>query len=108
MFFSGGVDSTYSLLRRTALENKEQDFLTVHGMDYKYDDHNGFERAKDKTTQLTQAYGKRYFVTTDAYKAYNRYGIGGRVSHVFLLASTGFVFYEQYSRLVLASDWSLH
>lgn len=108
MFFSGGVDSTYSLLRRTALENKEQDFLTVHGMDYKYDDHDRFERAKDKTTQLTQAYGSRYFVTTDAYNAYRKFKIEGQISFIFLLTSIGFMFYKKYTKLVLASDRPSH
>ncbi|WP_123766769.1 hypothetical protein [Vibrio maerlii] len=44
-FYSGGVDSTYSLLRQYLAGNKHS-LLTVHGMDYKADDKGKFDSLK--------------------------------------------------------------
>ncbi len=106
LFFSGGIDSTYSLITREWKHGKP-DLLTVQGMDYRYKDDEGFTAAAKKTSGVTEHYAaKRIFVRTDAYATYKSLDLPFRLVFVFLLAASGFLFSRNYLNLVLAADFS--
>jgi hypothetical protein len=106
LFFSGGIDSTYSLITRE-WKHGRPDLLTVQGMDYQYKDDQAFTKALIKTEAVAEAYAsKRLFVKTDAYATYKSANLPPRLTFVFVLAATGFLFSENYRNLVLAADFS--
>ncbi|MEA1988426.1 MAG: hypothetical protein U9N57_04350 [Pseudomonadota bacterium] len=108
MCFSGGIDSTYSLITND-FGDKLPDLLTVQGMDYGVEDKSRFEAAIIKTNQLVSELGvNRVFVESNAYDIYKKYKIGGQLSHVFLLAAAGFMFSNSYESLYLAADHSYY
>ncbi|MBE0494584.1 MAG: hypothetical protein IBX48_09620 [Thiomicrospira sp.] len=103
--FSGGVDSTYSLLN--AGFSTKPDLLTVLGMDYNAAMTEQFSDLCTKTENFISNYsGKRIVVKTNAYEVYKKYGIGGQLSHVFLLFGVGLMFAKNYEGLYLAADHS--
>ncbi len=107
MFYSGGIDSTYTLLSRLS-QGKSQDLLTIHGMDYKLDDHKRFRAAERKTEQLTESSCEnRFFVRSNGYNIYSKYGMPSEAAFVFLLATAGFAYYRSHQNCVLAADNSL-
>ncbi len=107
MFYSGGIDSTYTLLSRLS-QDKYQDLLTIQGMDYKMDDHKRFTASKTKTEQLTDFLGvKRLFILSNGYNIYNKYNIPSATAFVFLLSSAGFIYHQSYKNCVLAADADL-
>ncbi|MGE6527592.1 hypothetical protein ACQKEM_00950 [Pseudomonas sp. NPDC077382] len=106
VLYSGGVDSTHNVLSR--IKNKrEQDLLTVHGMDYRYKDRIRFDELVEKVQALvTLSCDKHYLIHTDAYEAYADCGIRGGVGHVFVLASMLFLFENRYRTGEIAADCS--
>ena len=73
--YSGGIDSTYALLKRIRAA-KTQTLLTIHGMDYRFDDEQKFDCLIDKTSRFAKLAGKqRVLVRTNAYDVYKKYSI---------------------------------
>ena len=110
-FYSGGVDSTYTIANKAKQEDTKLSLLTVHGMEYAYDDEEKFNYFIEKTKPFTERYAnERVFIKTNAYGVYNKYKINTRqshVSHIFTLAAVGFL-YSGYARhLVIAADYRL-
>lgn len=106
VLYSGGVDSTYNVLKRIKNE-REQDLLTVHGMDYRYEDRVRFDGLIEKVKALASvSCDKHYLIHTDAYDAYADCGIRGGVGHVFVLASMLFLFESRYRSGEIAADCS--
>lgn len=108
-FYSGGVDSTYSLLKRSH-ENKTQDLLTVHGMDYKFNNDDRFQKFLSKTNIFANhVSNKRIIVRTDAYDLYQKYNCNpksGHITHIFALAGSAFL-HAGYSKYLIAADYTL-
>ena len=108
-FYSGGVDSTYCIANKVISENKRLSLLTVHGMDYAYDDHSKFDYFIQKTTPFVEQYGKeRIFIRTNAYSVYNKYKVNTKkhhVSHIFTLAGCGFLYSGYFKNIVIAADY---
>jgi hypothetical protein len=106
-FYSGGVDSTYTILRRVNA-GRARDLLTVYGMDYKLRDEEKFEKYLRKTGGFaSQASDTRILVETDAYSLYDKYGVNPRkhhVSHIFALAGSAFLHAGYYGQIVIAAD----
>lgn len=103
--FSGGVDSTYSLLN--AKFPTKPALLTVLGMDYNAAMADQFSDLCAKTEAFISEHAqKRIVVKTNAYEVYKKYGIGGQLSHVFLLFGVGLLFSNSYRSLYLAADHS--
>lgn len=106
LFFSGGIDSTFSALKLNE-EGKNVDCLTVHGMDYKYDDIDKF----DALMRQTEKFRNRYFqnsisVRTNIYRVYNTVGCNprdGYIIHIFALFASGSLF-RNYGRYYIAAD----
>jgi hypothetical protein len=105
--YSGGIDSTYSILDRH-LSGLEQDLLTVHGMDYKPYDIARFERFIEKTAPFASYVGReRIVVRQDAYSAYNRHKVNlpnHHISHIFALAGAAFLHAKNYTQIHIAAD----
>lgn len=110
-FYSGGVDSTYCIANKAVIENKKLSLLTVHGMDYAYDDHSKFDYFIEKTTPFVEQYGKeRIFIRTNAYSVYNKYKVNTKkhhVSHIFTLAGCGFLYSGHFKNIVIAADYRI-
>jgi hypothetical protein len=106
-FYSGGLDSTYSILER-CLSGSEQDLLTVHGMDYKPGDDARFARFLEKTGAFARSASReRITVQLDAYPLYNRHKVNfpnHHISHIFALAGAGFLHAKDYARIRIAAD----
>lgn len=107
-FYSGGIDSTYSILKRHQ-EGKQQTLLTVFGMDYELDREDEFAEMLEKTRPFADLAGKeRLVVKTDAYHAYQKYRANvinnGHISHIFVLAGIGHLFSERFDNLIVAAD----
>jgi len=109
-FYSGGVDSTYALLKRWQ-NGHRQALLTVHGMDYRYADHERFTDLLDKTAAFAARVGtRRILVRTNVYDVYKKFPVnrkGCDVGHAFALAGMAFLYSEQFGRPVIAADLRL-
>jgi hypothetical protein len=109
-FYSGGVDSTYTILQRLR-SGLTQDLLTVCGMDYALGDQTRFERFLNHTRAFAQqAAAARLIVTTDIYGVYDKYAVNRKhhhLTHIFALAGCGFLHAGAYRQLVIASDHRL-
>lgn len=109
-FYSGGVDSTYSIIKRHQ-RGQSQSLLTVHGMDYRYDDEKKFLELIEKTKCFSDKYGnERLFVKTNAYSVYNKYKVNtptSHISHIFALAGSAFTFSEHFEDVTIAADYRL-
>ncbi|MEL7472653.1 MAG: hypothetical protein AAGK04_04985, partial [Planctomycetota bacterium] len=57
VFFSGGVDSLFSLVKR---RDEVTDLITVHGFDIKLDEHKRWAETSDRLQQMADAFGKRF------------------------------------------------
>lgn len=102
--FSGGVDSTYTLLTRK-FSTFGFDLLTVQGMDYHVSDDERFEKAKLKSNLLLKDFNcDRLYIKTNAYSLYKEYDIQPRYIYVFVLMGCASLFSERYASLVLAAD----
>ena len=55
-FFGGGIDSTYSAMRSLTEDDVKSDFLSVHGMDYRYEDQDNFDRLLTKTHKFRETH----------------------------------------------------
>lgn len=107
LLFSGGVDSTYTLLNKKF--NEKPDLLTIQGMDYKISDQDKFEKAIEKTNVLASEYAnQRVAVRSNAYDIYKEFNIAPRLSFVFVLASVSFLFVKKYGDVTMASDFALY
>jgi len=110
-FYSGGVDSTYCIANKAVSENKKLPLLTVHGMDYAYEDHSKFDYFIEKTTTFVEQYGKeRIFIRTNAYSVYNKYKVNTKkshVSHIFTLSGCGFLYSGYFKNIVIAADYRI-
>lgn len=100
LLYSGGVDSTYALLR-AAEEQGLKHVVTVHGMDYKYNDDNTIANLITKTDPLLRQQGiHRIVVRTNAGEKVRDLGL----THAFVLSSALFLFNRQFATGLLAAD----
>lgn len=109
-FYSGGADSTYSLLK-LAEENKSQSLLTVQGMDYTYKDEDRFNKLIEKTDRFAKEFGsQRLYIKTNAYSIYDKFKINTKsshISHIFALTGSAFMFSEHFKNIIISSDLRL-
>lgn len=109
-FFSGGIDSTYSAHKIYNEHGRDSDSLTIHGMDYKFDDDSRFESLKEQTQTFRESiFGQSHFVKTNLYNVYSLIGCnpkGSHVTHIFAMFSCGSLF-ETYATYRIAADYRL-
>lgn len=107
LLFSGGVDSTYTIIEKEF--DTPPDILTIQGMDYKISDSAKFEQAIQKTNILVEKYAnQRISIRSNAYDIYKKYDLPPRLTFVFLLASSSFLYIETYKTVTMASDFSVY
>jgi len=109
IFFSGGVDSSYTAIRKFD-SGITSDCLIVHGMDYKVADDIKF----NDLLQSTSTFRKKYFANTITVKTnlHQFYSgkcnpVDGSVTHFFNLISAAWLFSSKYSSIQMASDYNL-
>ncbi|OQA29870.1 MAG: hypothetical protein BWY57_03172 [Betaproteobacteria bacterium ADurb.Bin341] len=106
-FYSGGIDSTYTILKRV-MSGKSQDLLTVLGMDYKAHDKTRFSDLIEKTSAFAKyASSTRILVEADVYAIYKPFKLNDKyhhVTHIFALAGVGFLHSRDYKSIVIAAD----
>ena len=107
--YSGGVDSTYALLKRFRAGHR-QSLLTVHGMEYRHADQEGFEALLAKTSPFAALVGdRRLLIRTNAKEVYKRHRVNPNkesdIGHSFLLAAATFLHSESFGRAVIAADY---
>jgi hypothetical protein len=106
LLFSGGIDSTYNLLRLEAAGQRPH-LLTVHGLDYKAADDERFESLLLHTKPIVdRASSGRNIVLTDIYDIYKRAGIDVAVGHAFALFSALFLFSNRFECGEISADYS--
>lgn len=109
LFFSGGIDSTYTLLKRKEM-GLRQDILTVHGMDYGTGNESKFQHLVNATRDFRHSVSQRHLILkSDAYDLYRKFRCNpktGHVTHIFSLAGAGFL-HDRYARYGIASDMRL-
>lgn len=105
MLYSGGLDSTYSLLKHYVNPKKPVSLLTIQGMDYKAGDNARFNELKNKIKPLTsQIKGSHYFIKSNAAEVMNKFGIDGGIGHGFHLFGSLCVFQDDHPTGVIAAD----
>ncbi len=106
--YSGGVDSTYSLLRRMR-EGARQSLLTVHGMEYRFADEARFGELLRKTDPFaTMVADRRILVRTNTSEIYKRHRVnrkGCDVGHGFMLSAMAFLYSETFGNAAIAADY---
>ncbi len=109
-FFSGGIDSTYSAYKSYNERGQDSDSLTIHGMDYKFDDTSRFESLKEQTKTFREKFFEHsHFVKTNLYNVYSLIGCnpkGSHITHIFTLFSCGSIF-ETYTTYRISADYRL-
>ncbi|MDR9500084.1 MAG: hypothetical protein RI556_12980 [Hydrogenovibrio sp.] len=105
MCYSGGADSTYSLINFPQNGTKP-DLLTVKGMDYRLNSGDeSFQLAIKKNKHLVDSYSnERFVVSTDAYDIFRKHKIKASQAFIFLLASVASLFSRTHSNWILAAD----
>ena len=97
--YSGGVDSSYMLLRKGA-QPAGATLLTVHGMDYDTDNHEGFAHLLLKTQQFVEKLNyRRVILRTDARKV-----AGGHHAWGMALSGHAHLFSSRFSGADFAAD----
>lgn len=106
-FFSGGMDSTYTAIRALREDGLKTDCLSLHGMDYRYEEQENFDKLMAKTRPFTEAYyDKQHVVKTTLGQVFFRHWYIDEVSHsysVYLMLACA-SFYNDYSEYRIASD----
>ncbi len=104
MCFSGGVDSSYSLINYD-FNGVKPNLLTLQGMDYSIQDDEKFNKSTEKSNYLVEdLINKRFFVSSNAYDVYRQYKIKTSQSYIFLLATVAGYFSRDHSCWILAAD----
>ena len=107
MAFSGGIDSTSALLDLCASGGLRPDLVTVHGMDYRRDDRDRFDRLLARTEPFRAACaGELLVARSDAASVMRRFGIAPEVGFSFQLAATCFLMENRYDTAHVAADFA--
>lgn len=107
MLYSGGVDSTFALKRYVEEGNPKPDLLTIHGMDYRREDHERFEKLKNRTARFRETFaGESIEVRSNAASVMRRFGVSSSIGHGFQLFSTLFLFDATHGAGLISADFT--
>lgn len=102
LFFTGGVDSFYSLLKR---KDEITDLIYVHGFDVELGDHARRKAVSDMCRSVAGAFGKGLVeVETNARRLLKGYTHWGRHGHGPALASVGHILSSEFRRIYIAAS----
>jgi len=107
VFFSGGVDSFFTVLNQRAHKDHPiDDLLFVHGADIPIRETGGFARAKASIAFASQAWNMRLLtVGTNLRSTRFRLADWGQLSHGALLGAVGLLFEGRYRQIYISSSW---
>jgi 7-cyano-7-deazaguanine synthase in queuosine biosynthesis len=106
VLFSGGVDSTFNLLKRFH-DGKKQALLTIHGLDYRTPDHKRFEELVSKTDAFArQVSTARLYVKTYIYNEYKKFDVQPDMGHGFALTAALFLWDGCFRDAEISADHS--
>ena len=100
LFYSGGIDSTYAMLRYVGSLTHA---ITIHGMDYDADDDAHFAQMRAKTNPLLDQLGLARVVVKTSLAPYMQ---SATLTHGFGLAGYGFLLRDVFSTAMLAADYT--
>jgi hypothetical protein len=110
LFFSGGVDSFHSLIRRNGPAAAEYpvrvtDLLLLHGADIPLTDADAFDRLRSHIAEVAREFGTR-LVDIASNARDTRWGRADwpHLSHAALLTAAGLALEERFARLLIASS----
>lgn len=102
LFFSGGVDSFYSLL-----ENQDEvtDLIFVHGFDIRPEDRETCRRAEESIRRVGKAFGKRVIkVETNVRSLLAEYGEWGERTHGAAMAVVAHLLGDEFAQIYIAAS----
>ena len=110
LFFSGGVDSFHSLIRRSGLVPEDHvaqvtDLLVIHGADIPLTDSDAFNRLRPRMADVAREFGAGLVdIATNARDT--RWGRADwpHLSHAALLIAAGLALEQRFARLLIASS----
>ncbi|MAY60835.1 MAG: hypothetical protein CML29_01370 [Rhizobiales bacterium] len=106
ILYSGGVDSTYNLLRHEAAGERPH-LLTIHGLDYRYLDHERFQKLLDHTSEFANRVSAgRETLRSNIYQVYADNGVDIGSGHGFALFSSLFLFADRFAVGEISADYS--
>jgi hypothetical protein len=102
-FFSGGVDSFYTLLKH---HNEITDLVYVHGFDVRLEDHVRRKAVSDMCRAVAVHFGKGLVeVETNAPSMVRPYGKWGMHAHGAVLACVGHLLSSEFRKIYIASSY---
>lgn len=113
-FFSGGVDSAFTLLQRVRTRAKlppdqtlgSLDLLSVHGLDIRLDSGAAFSRISTAAEQVAECYGCGLVpISTNLRQTRFRTAPWGSLSHGSLLAGIALALEPRYRRAIVSSSF---
>lgn len=104
-FFSGGVDSFYTLLK---MKEQITDLIVVHGFDFKVADTHRASEVSRNVHAIADCLGKRvYEVTCNPHQVLEDFGEWGKHGHGFALMAVGRTLSEYLDTIVVPGSFSL-
>ncbi len=101
--FSGGIDSTFSLLQLGRHAHDVGHVLTVQGLDYAFENAEGFQGLISKTDPLLKSLNyDRVIIRTDVALAIKNLAL----THGFILAGSAFLLRQLFADAVIAADYT--
>lgn len=102
MFFSGGVDSFYTLLEH---QDEVTDLIFVHGFDIRPEDTETYRRAEMSIRRVGTAFGKRVIkIKTDVRSLLEECGDWGAQLHGAAMAAVAHLLGDEFSRIYIAAS----
>lgn len=109
MCFSGGMDSTFALVRHVETTGEKPALLTIQGMDYQPGDDDRFARLMDKTADTRATYGQRTVnIRSNAASVMRRFDINPDIGFAFNAFACLFLVQNHFSGGMIAADNPLH
>jgi hypothetical protein len=108
LYFSGGVDSFYTLIHAGETGTEEiDDLIYIHGFDIPIEDEGAFERGRKQLTGVATSFGKRLVpLATNLRRTRFQEANWGELAFGCLLAGAGLMLAPRYRRILISSGLS--
>ena len=110
LFFTGGVDSLFSLIRHDASDARSEaaeaplSLVTIHGFDISLANESEFEKVESLCSEIAGMTGSSSIPLATNLRAIDGYGRSwGPLSHAAALAGIGHLFSGRFGRLIIGS-----
>lgn len=108
LFFSGGVDSFYTLIHsQESATERIDDLLLIHGFDIPVENGKAFESAREMASRVAVSFGKSLVpIATNMRQTRFQEANWGDLAFGCLLAGAGLILAGRYSRILISSGLS--